>query len=170
MLNTQVIKINIYLIAFILSNFIVLWFGPNGLIFTALFLIPFDFVMRCMFHETWKGKELIIKLGLLVLVSSIATYLINRHSLNIALGSMFGFIVAQISAGIFYQLNIKSKPFIKVNGSDAVGIVFDSIVFQLIAFSSISFDITISQILLKLLGGFFWYWILFHKLKLNSKW
>lgn len=170
MLNSPVVKISIYLLAFVLSNFIVLWFGPSGLIFTALFLIPFDFVMRCMFHETWKGKELIIKLGLLVFVSSIATYLINRHSLNIALGSMFGFLVAQIGAGIFYQLTIKQKPFIKVNGSDAIGIMFDSIVFQLVAFNSISLHITLSQILLKLVGGFFWYWVLFHKLKLHKKW
>ena len=126
--------------------------------------------MRCMFHETWKGKELIIKLGLLVLVSSLATYLINRQSLNIALGSMFGFIVAQIGAGIFYQLTIKSKPFIKVNGSDIIGIVFDSIVFQLVAFNSISTSITLTQIFLKVVGGFFWYWVIFYKFKLHKKW
>jgi len=73
----QVIKISIYLLAFVLSNFIVLWFGPTGLIFTALFLIPFDFVMRCIFHETWKGIELILKMSLLVLVAGFTSYLIN---------------------------------------------------------------------------------------------
>jgi len=161
----QGIKISLYLIAFVLSNFIVLWYGSKGLIFTAIFLIPFDFVLRCLFHEKWKGKELILKLGTLVLTASVITFIINKDALNIALASSFGFIFAQIAAGIFYQHFIKSSYFIKVNGSDAVGILIDSLVFQFIAFSVILPEITISQFLLKLTGGLFWYWIIFIKLK-----
>jgi len=166
----QAIKISIYLLAFVLANFIVLWFGAKGLIFTAIFLIPFDFVLRCLFHETWKGFELILKLGALVISASIITYLINSDAQNIALGSAGGFISAQIVAGLFYQLVIKKSYIIKVNGSDAVGILIDSIVFQLIAFSFINYEITIIQFLLKLTGGLFWYWLIFVKLKLQEKW
>lgn len=165
----QVIKISLYLLAFIFSNFIVLWFGARGLIFTALFLIPFDFVIRCLFHEQWKGKELIVKLGSLVAIASLFTYLINQEAKNIALGSMFGFISAQIIAGVFYQINIKQSYFLKVNGSDVLAIISDSIVFQLVAFSFINFDITLSQTILKIVGGLFWYWIIFNKLKLQEK-
>lgn len=164
----QAVKISLYLVAFIFANFIVLWFGSTGLIFTAIFLIPFDFVLRCLFHETWKGKELILKLGLLVAASSLITYLINKEAQNIALGSMGGFIIAQIMAGIFYQLFIKQSFFIKVNGSDFVGIIFDSIFFQLIAFSFIDWRITLSQTILKIGGGLVWYWIIFSKLKLHE--
>lgn len=164
-----VLKISIYLIAFVLSNFIVLWFGATGLIFTALFLIPFDFVMRCIFHETWKGKELILKLGSLVLAASILTFIINRETLNIALASSGGFILAQIFAGIFYQIFINRSYFLKVNGSDAIGILVDSLVFQLIAFSVILPEIIVSQFILKITGGLFWYWILFVKFKLQEK-
>lgn len=166
----QVIKISIYLLAFVLANFIVLWFGANGLIFTALFLIPFDFVIRCIFHETWKGTKLILNLGSLVILASLISYLINSETKNIALASSCGFIVAQIFAGIFYQVTIKKKYFIKVNGSDAVGILADSIVFQLIAFSFIDISITLSQFTLKLIGGLFWYWVIFVKYKLHEKW
>lgn len=165
----QVIKISIYLLAFVLSNFIVLWFGATGLIFTALFLIPFDFVMRCMFHERWKGLELMIKLGVLIILSSAITYTINADSKSIALGSMFGFASAQIAAGIFYQLMIKKSYLVKVNGSDLIGILFDSVMFQFVAFSYIDLNITITQTLLKFAGGLFWYWILFNKLKLQDK-
>ena len=165
----QAVKISIYLVAFILANFIVLHFGANGLIFTALFLIPFDFVMRCLFHEQWKGIELVLKLGALVAVASIITYFINHDSINIALGSMFGFIAAQIFAGVFYQKMIKKSFFVKVNGSDAIAIIVDSIVFQLVAFSVIDTSITISQTILKIAGGLFWYWIIFKKLKLQNK-
>ena len=82
----QAIKISVYLLAFVLSNFIVLWFGSKGLIFTAIFLIPFDFVMRCIFHETWKGFELILKMIVLVIVAGLITYVINIDTQNIALG------------------------------------------------------------------------------------
>lgn len=166
----QAIKISIYLLAFVLSNFIVLWFGATGLIFTALFLIPFDFVMRCLFHETWKGKELIFKLGALVLTASLLTFLINKNTLNIAIASSVGFISAQLFAGVFYQFFINRSYFVKVNGSDAVGILVDSLIFQLIAFSVILPEITVSQFLLKIAGGLFWYWIIFVKLKLQEKW
>jgi uncharacterized PurR-regulated membrane protein YhhQ (DUF165 family) len=114
--------------------------------------------------------ELIIKLGALVITASIITYLINADAQNIALGSAGGFISAQIAAGLFYQLVIKKSYFIKVNGSDAIGILIDSIVFQLLAFSVINYEITIIQFVLKLLGGLFWYWIIFVKLKLQEKW
>ena len=166
----QAIKISVYLIAFILANFIVLYFGANGLIFTALFLIPFDFVMRCLFHETWKGKELVFKLGGLVIAASVLTFIINQNSLHIALGSSGGFIAAQVVAGLFYQLVIKKSYFIKVNGSDAIGILIDSIVFQFIAFGNIDIFIMISQFVLKITGGLFWYWVIFVKLKLQTKW
>jgi uncharacterized PurR-regulated membrane protein YhhQ (DUF165 family) len=166
----QVIKISIYLIAFVIANLIVFFFGSTGLIFTALFLIPFDFVMRCLFHETWKGKELILKLGLIVISASLITFVINKDALNIALGSSIGFILSQIFAGIFYQVFIKKSYFIKVNGSDAVGILIDSIAFQLIAFGIIDYKIMASQFILKRIGGLFWYWIIFKKLKLQEKW
>lgn len=161
----QALKISLYLSAFTLANFIVLWFGKEGLIFTALFLIPFDFVMRCMFHEQWKGAELVLKLGALVAVSSLITYLINQDAQLIALASVGGFVTAQVMAGLFYQRAIKKSYFVKVNGSDAIGIVFDSVVFQVIAFGYITPEITLSQTVLKIIGGFFWYWVIFVKLK-----
>lgn len=163
------IKIILYLTAFIIANFLVLYFGKYGLLLSSLFLIPFDFVMRCFFHETWKGKELILKLGFIVLSASVLTYLINYNSQNIAIGSAGGFISAQIFAGIFYQLFINKSFFLKVNGSDAVGILVDSIVFQLLAFGSLNIYIMLSQFILKIIGGLFWYWILFVKFNFQSK-
>jgi uncharacterized PurR-regulated membrane protein YhhQ (DUF165 family) len=166
----QAIRISIYLAALVFANFIVVWFGKTGLIFTALFLIPFDFVIRCIFHETWKGMELVLKLGALTLSASIITYLINADSINIAAGSSLGFIAAQIVAGIFYQWTINKPYWLKVNGSDFIGILTDSIVFQIVAFSAIDSSITLSQTVLKLVGGVFWYWLIFVKLKLHKRW
>ena len=162
------IKISIYLFAFILANYVVIWYGASGLIFTALFLVPFDFVMRCVFHETMKGIKLFIFLTLLISSASLITYLINENSTNIAIGSAIGFASAQLLSGVFYQIFIKRSFFVKVNGSDLIGIITDSIIFQLIAFSSINMSVTISQILMKLIGGLFWYWVFFKKLKIQN--
>jgi uncharacterized PurR-regulated membrane protein YhhQ (DUF165 family) len=65
---------------------------------------------------------------------------------------------------------IKKSYFIKVNGSDAIGILIDSIIFQIIAFEIIDIKVMLWQFLLKIIGGFFWYWLIFKKFELQNKW
>lgn len=161
------IRILIYVLAVIAANFLVLYFGKYGLWISSMFLIPFDFVMRCYFHERWRGRELVYKLGLLIGSACLATYLINYRTLPIALASASGFIVANIAAGLFYQAFIKNSKFIKVNGSDVIAITVDSIAFQLIAFSVFDPLVLSGQILVKIVGGFVWYYILFHGFKMQ---
>ena len=165
MRNKILIFVFTYLLALILANLVVKHFGAEGLWFTAFFLIPFDFVSRCFFHETWKGLDLIFKLILLTFISGLITIGINFDAVNIALGSFIGIIAAQLGAGIFYQLNIKKGYFLKVNGSDIIAITLDSIFFQLVAFSLIEWRVTLGQIIVKFLGGLMWYFILFKWLK-----
>ena len=163
-------KYLLYILAFVISNFLVLKFGANGLLFSSLFFITFDFVMRCLFHESYKGIKLILRLFLLVLIAAIITYVINYDTKLIAIASVIGFTSAQIAAGTLYQLLIKKSYLIKVNGSDFIGIIIDSFLFQLIAFSFIDYRITIGQIILKIIGGLFWYWVFFKKIKIQKTW
>jgi uncharacterized PurR-regulated membrane protein YhhQ (DUF165 family) len=151
------------------ANLLVKHYGAEGLWFSSFLLIPFDFVCRCIFHETWKGKKLILNLSLLTLVSGLITFIINREALNIAVASFCGFIAAQIGAGIFYQKNKNKSWFYKVNISDLIAIVFDSIVFQLVAFSVLQPTITIGQVIIKFLGGLLWYYILFKLVRINKR-
>lgn len=159
----------IYLAAFIAANLVVKHFGASGLWISSFLLIPFDYVCRCVFHEKWEGKSLIIRLSVLVVLSSICTVLINQGAINIAEASVGGFTAAQIGAGIFYQKNKSKSWFFKVNISDLIAIVFDSLVFQFIAFHNINPFITIGQIVIKFIGGLLWYYILFKKLKIYEK-
>lgn len=147
-----------------------LFIGQNALIFTAVFLVPFDFVLRAYFHERWKGKKLIRNLGIIIIIGGILTYLINSNALHIAAGSTAGFLVANIAASLYYQALIKKSYFVKVNGSDLFAIIADSFVFQYIAFNNVSLNVMSAQIALKITGGLLWYWIIFHKLKLHEKW
>lgn len=109
-----------------------------------------------------------MNLTLLTLASGLVTFIINREALNIAVASFCGFIAAQIGAGIFYQKNKNKSWFYKVNVSDLIAIVFDSVVFQLVAFSVLSLQVTAGQIVIKFLGGLLWYFILFKLIKLNK--
>lgn len=154
-----------YLAALVFANLAVKHSGPEGLCFSSFFLIPFDFVCRCIFHETWKGTLLIRNLLLLTLISGLITVGLNWNALNIALASFLGIVSVQIVAGIFYQKFKQKSLFFKVNLSDLVAIIIDSIVFQYVAFNVINFEVTGGQMLIKFLGGLFWYFIIFNLLK-----
>jgi hypothetical protein len=159
-----------YLLSFVCANLLVKWVGAYGLWFSSFFLIPFDFVVRCILHETWKGWKLIRNLFLLTAGSGIVTYIINHNAANIALGSICGFTAAQLGAGIFYQIfKKKANWFFKINVSDLIAIVFDSICFQFIAFNIINPSVTAGQVAIKFAGGLLWYWILFKRIKIQNK-
>lgn len=158
----------LWLAAFVAANLLVNHFGAYGLWVSSFLLIPFDFVCRCLFHETWTGRRLVMNLTALTILSGCITFLINNGALNIALASFLGFAAAQLGAGIFYQRNKNKSWFYKVNISDLVAIVFDSVVFQLVGFGTLNIYVTTGQVIIKFLGGLMWYFILkkhFHALK-----
>ncbi len=164
----MVIRIILYLGAILTANFLVAKFGPAGLLFSSVVLIPFDFVLRCTFHERWRGPKLVAYLGALVGLGSIITYYAGAR--DIALGSAAGFLGANIAAGLYYQLMLRMEEpsmFIKINGSDFVAICFDSVLFQLIVFSGVSLPVMLGQIIIKLFGGIMWYLFLFKVLKIK---
>lgn len=156
-----------YLAALVLANLIVKHFGPTGIWFASFFLIPFDFVCRCIFHETWQGKKLIRNLFLITLVSSIITIILNTSAYRIAFASICSIIGVQVFAGVIYQIFKKKSYLLKVNFSDLIAVVVDSLIFQFIAFSVFDWHITIGQMLIKLAGGLFWYFIIFKFFKFN---
>lgn len=152
-----------FVLAFVAANIIVKYFGPSGLLFSSFLLIPFDFIARCIIHERLSGLRLFITLLELSIYAAIITCLINFNAFNIALASVCGFLVAQAAAGVFYQAaKIKHRSmFFKVTISDFVGICWDSILFQWVAFAALDLRITAAQILIKFAGGLIWYFIIF---------
>ncbi len=163
----MLVRISMYLAVIVVANLLVNRFGQPGLLISSALLIPFDFVIRCYFHERWKGYKLVRNLGILIGLGALTTFLINHNALMIALGSCAGFVVANIVGGLFYQATIKQRSFVKVNGSDFVAIIADSIVFQLVAFANVDARVMLGQIAIKIVGGLFWYWILFKVIKMD---
>lgn len=163
--------IALFLIAFVSANLIVKHFGVYGLWVSSFLLIPFDFICRCIIHEKLSGFKLLATLFILTMLAATITILINPNSVQIALASIAGFTVAQVTAGVMYQVSLAEKKsyFIKVNVSDLVAIIFDSIVFQWVAFSVINPGVTLGQIGIKFAGGLLWYWIFFKVIKIQNK-
>ena len=166
----EALKISVYLAALVLANFVVFWFGKEGLYVTAFLLIPFDFVMRSYFHEKWKGRDLLVNMFILIVSAGLITFLLNPEASAIAVASASAFVCAQAVAGVAYQWWINEPYFVKVNGSDLVGILVDSVVFQVIAFGTLDWGLTWSQTGIKMLGGFMWYYIIFKFLQLPKRW
>lgn len=160
-----------FLLALVAANLIVKHFGAPGLLISSFLLIPFDFVLRCVIHENYKGFKLFRLLLGLTIAAGLCTYAINHDALNVARGSVAGIVAAQIFAGAFYQLaKYKNEGFfIKVNLSDLIAITFDSIAFQIVAFNLFNPSIMLGQIIIKFAGGLLWYFIIFKKLKLHER-
>lgn len=161
------IFVSLYFAALIASNLIVQALGPIGIWIASFFLIPFDFICRCIFHETWGGWKLIRNLLALTIASAVVTIALNHEAFSIALASVCAIISVQIFAGIIYQIFKKKDYLIKVNLADLAAVIVDSIVFQLVAFSVFDWHITVGQIVIKAAGGFLWYFIIFRLIKLK---
>lgn len=159
----------LYLIAFISANLIVKQVGAYGLWISSFFLIPFDFIVRCIIQERLSKNNMKVFLLLSSIFVFFFTKWINPNAEKIALASWIAFSLSQYTAATMYQFVIKRSYFWKVNGSDLFAIITDSIVFQCVAFSHLSPAITIGQIMLKISGGLLWYYILFKRLKIQDK-
>lgn len=153
------ILITSYLAAIVAANNIVTYMGPRGLLITALFLIPFDLVARDQLQDTWRGNWMLAKMGVLICSGSLIAYFFNSDTKAVSTASAVSFLVAGSFDCLLYTLLEGRKKFIKMNLSNVGSSICDSILFQLVAFGSISYSIAASQIALKILGGFFWSWI-----------
>lgn len=164
------IMVFLFLAAFVAANLIVKHYGAPGLLIASFVLIPFDFVCRCLIHEKLSGKRLVLLLSGLTVAAAGITMLINRDATRVALGSIAGFTAAQFFAGAFYQ-NVKREGswFLKVNISDLIAIVFDSIAFQLVAFATVNPLVMVGQMCIKFAGGLLWYFIIFKWTKIHIR-
>lgn len=146
----------LYLLAIVLANFMVLWFGPISTPINAFFLIGLDLSMRDKLHDKWTGNHLWIKMSLLIAAGSAITYILNRNAGQIALASVVSFAIAAIADAVVYSRLHKKNFMIRSNGSNVAGAVLDSILFPTIAFGAVIPWVIIGQFLAKFFGGFVW--------------
>jgi len=146
----------IFVLALVFANLLVAWLGPWFSIINAFVLIGLDLSIRDKLHESWKNDKLAIKMGALILVSSLVSYLLNPATGMIAVASLLAFALSMAADTITYHFLHNKSWFVKSNGSNVAGAVVDSLVFPTIAFGGLMMDIVLMQFLAKVLGGLVW--------------
>jgi len=145
----------IFLLFIVLANISVALFGEWASILNAFLFIGGDLAIRDKLHEEWKD-QLITKMGALILLGGLISFILNKDAGIIAIASVVAFIGASIIDALIYQGLIDQKYLIKANGSNIGGSLVDSIVFPTIAFGGFNLWITTMQMFAKIFGGFFW--------------
>ena len=150
----------IYIAALVLANLLVAWLGPWFSPINAFVLIGLDLSLRDKLHEQWQNDRLILKMGGLIIVASVVSYLLNPTAGTIALASFVAFALAMIADTIAYYF-LREKPWmIRSNGSNVAGAAVDSIAFPTIAFGGFMLEIVALQFFAKVFGGGIWsYWL-----------
>ena len=150
------ISVFIYLLAVVLANMIILWFGPQAAIITAFLFIGLDLTLRDKLHDQWQGKHLWLKMLALICGGSAISITLNWDALPIALASAAAFLFAGIADSLVYAELRKKRFLIRANGSNVAGSAVDSIVFPTLAFGAFMPEIVLGQFVAKFVGGFLW--------------
>lgn len=150
------IYIVLYLIAIVLANLSIYYFGASFIIISAFLFIGLDLTSRDKLHELWQHDRLFIKMLALILTGSLLTCLFSWGAWQIAFASFASFFVAGIvDTVVFNKLRHKSY-YLRVNGSNIPSALVDSIMFPTIAFGTFLPWVILGQFLAKVLGGLFW--------------
>lgn len=121
--------VTLYLVAIILANLLVTWFGPGVVIGTSFFLIAGDLVVRDALHRQWEGAHLRRNMALLIAAGSLLSFLLNAQAAPIALASFLAFAAAGLVDTVVYARLRAHGWMLRSNGSNAVSGLVDSVVF-----------------------------------------
>lgn len=155
----------IFVLSIVLANFTVAIFGPWFSPVNAFLLIGLDLSLRDKLHDQWNGSPL--KIGLLIVVSGVVSYLINPATGMIGIASVSAFCLSMLADALVYEKLKNNKWIIKSNGSNIAGAGVDSIVFPTIAFGGLIWQIVLMQFVGKVIGGLIWSKII-EKFNLNK--
>lgn len=150
----------IYIATLVLANLLVAWLGPWFSPINAFVLIGLDLSLRDKLHEQWQNDRLILKMGGLIVVASVVSYLLNPTAGTIALASFVAFALSMIADTIVYHFLRHKTWLIRSNGSNIAGAAVDSIAFPTIAFGGLMLEIVALQFIAKLIGGGIWSFLL----------
>lgn len=152
----------VYLVAIVLANLSVAWFGKAATIVNALLFIGLDLVARDSLHEAWNGRGLVWKMGLLIATGSMLSWLLNRNAGMIAVASFVAFALAAVTDALVYAAARRRgwTWLQRSNGSNVASAAVDSLVFPWIAFGGFQPVVTVLQFAAKVIGGAAWAWFL----------
>lgn len=144
----------IYIASLVAANLLVAFFGTWFSPINAFILIGLDLTLRDKIHDKWNGNPL--KIGGLIVVAGLISYLLNPASGQIAIASVVAFCLSMAVDSFVYQ-KLAHKPWqVRTTGSNVAGAAVDSITFPTIAFGGLMPEIVAMQFVCKVVGGFIW--------------
>jgi hypothetical protein len=132
-----------YLVVLVIANLLVTQGGQAVLLVTAVLLIPFDFAVRIRLQERWTGLHLWSRMAALIVVGGILTILTVPGSRTIASASVAAFVASSVVGAVVYAYT-RARMW-SVGAMAAI----DSILFPLLAFTSVSVTLMVVQCALK---------------------
>jgi hypothetical protein len=148
----------LWLAAIVGANLSVAHFGPTVSIYNAFLLIGLSLTTRDYLHRAWAGKNLKVKMGLLITAGGLISWFTQPATGQIALGSIIAFIAAEIVDSVVYHRTRS------INKSNTVSAFVDSVLFPTIAFGGFPVLIILGQWVAKFAGGAVWAFLLRRKL------
>lgn len=152
----------LYLSAIVFANLLVTALGPSIVLVTSFFLIGLDLSSRDLLHDAWQGRALWPKMAALIACGSLLSFVLNVRAAPIALASFLAFACAGASDAAVYHLLRGRGRLTRMNGSNAVSALVDSVVFLslLAALSDLPWSsvplLILGQWGAKVVGGFLW--------------
>lgn len=145
-----------YLAAVAAANLAVAAFGPAATVPVAFVLIAFDLVARDALHDRWRGRALPVRMGALIAAGGGVSFVVNADAGRIAVASVAAFTVAQAADAVVFHLLRHRPRLARVNGSNVVAAVVDSVLFPTIAFGAVLPWVITGQAAAKIAGGVVW--------------
>ena len=156
-------SILIFLLAIVLANLSVAYFGPVSTPINAFLLIGLDLSLRDRIHEQWHGKKLGLKMVGLICAGALITWVLNRNAGMVCVASIIAFSGALIADSLLYEKLFNQPRLHKMNISNIGSAAVDSLLFPTIAFGVFMPWIIVLQFSAKVFGGFIWALILTRK-------
>lgn len=144
-----------YLAAVVVANLVVAWLGPAAAVPNAFLLIGLVITTRDRLHEAW-GHGLRLRMGALIGAGGVISFLLNADAGRIALASTLAFAISESADALTYHTLRSRGWYLKVNGSNVVSAVLDSLLFPTLAFGVFMPGVIGGQIGAKILGGALW--------------
>lgn len=145
-----------YLVAIAAANLVVTWLGPASSVGTAFVFIGLTLTARDRLHDAWQGRNLKLKMALLIAGGGLLSYALNANAARIAIASVAAFTISETLDAVLYHALRRHSWYYRVNGSNAISAVADSVLFPTIAFGAFMPFIILGQILAKWVGGLAW--------------
>jgi queuosine precursor transporter len=140
-----------------IANLITAYFGPPAVPFVAFVLVGFVMTTRDRLHDAWQGKNLGVRLGLLIAAGSALSYLINADAANIAIASAVAYAASEtVNTLVYKPMLARGVPWLKrVNAGNLPNAITDSVLFVTLAFGFAPVVIA-WQVAAKVVGGAVW--------------